>query len=140
MPLTLKNRAYTFYFTRPQATKNDYGLLTGALRDEFNAPELQYAKRQELHGIKQNGDSISTYLGRVEKLAQNLNVTDQTRLDIMIAGLDKRYREWIQLKQPNTYSDAAHALLLKESVSPPKSDDVLKHVLETVQEVKHQQT
>lgn len=113
--------------------------MKASLRKEFNAPELQYRKRQELHGIKQNMDPISTYLARLEKHSQNLNVTDQTKLDIMIAGLDPKYRQYIQMKQPRTYSDATHALLLKESVSPPKSDDIIRHVLETVQSIKENQ-
>jgi len=89
--------------------------MRAALLEEFNAPELQYRKRQELHGFRQNNEPIA----RVEKLSQNLNFADQTRLDIMIAGLDPQYRKFIQQKQPATYSDAAHALLLKEAVSPP---------------------
>jgi len=84
--------------------------MRAALLEEFNAPELQYRKRQELHGFRQNNE---------EKLSQNLNFADQTRLDIMIAGLDPQYRKFIQQKQPATYSDAAHTLLLKEAVSPP---------------------
>jgi len=100
IPLILKGRAYTFYLTRPQATQDDYQLMRAALLEEFNAPELQYRKRQELHGIRQNNEPIATYLARVEKLSQNLNVADQTRLDIMIAGLDPHYRKFIQLKQP----------------------------------------
>ena len=134
-PLLLKGRAYTFFLTRPQATKTDYQLLTTALQTEFDAPEIQYHKRQELHRIQQNGDSISTYLARVEKLSRHLNITNETQLDIMIAGLNPKYRQYIQMKIPKTYS----ALLLKEAVSPPELDDVMRHVLETVQSIKENQ-
>eukprot|EP00111_Clytia_hemisphaerica_P019036 TCONS_00056267-protein len=122
VPLLLMKRAYTFYFTLPSIVKDNYKELTKSLRKEFDAPELKYRKRQELHGIKQNGDTITRYLERVERLSQNLQVADQTKLDIMIAGLDIPYRNYIQMKQPRTYSDATHALLLKESVNPPIDD------------------
>lgn len=139
IPLVLKGRAYTFYLTRPQATKDDYQLLTDELREEFNAPELLYRKRQELYSIRQNKEPISTYLERVEKLAQNLDIEDQSKLDIMISGLDKKYRTYIQMKQPENYSAATRALLLKEAINPPQSDDMLRHVLETVQSIKDSQ-
>ena len=139
IPLVLKGRAYTFYLTRPQATKDNYQLLRDELREEFNAPELLYRKRQELYSIRQNKEPISTYLERVEKLAQNLDIEDQSKLDIMISGLDKRYRTYIQMKQPENYSAATRALLLKEAINPPQSDDMLRHVLETVQSIKDSQ-
>jgi len=75
----------------------------------------------------------------VEKLSQNINVADETRLDIMIAGLDPKYRQYIQMKQPQTYSDATHALLLKEAISPPPSDDAMRQLLETVKTIKENQ-
>ena len=56
----------------------------------------------------------------------------------MIAGLDTGYRNYIQMKQPNTYSEATHALLLKEAVNPPS--DVMKDVLKTVQAIHQNQT
>lgn len=122
IPLLLKNRAYTFFLTLTNNSKEDYKKLSDCLRKEFDAPELKYRKRQELHGIQQKGESITKYLEKVEKLSHNLEVADQTKLDIMIAGLDLPYRNYIQMKQPKSYSDATHALLLKESISPPRDD------------------
>ena len=60
IPLVLKGRAYTFYFTLEDAIKGDYQLPTDAIRDELNAPELLYRKRQELYSIRQSGDPISS--------------------------------------------------------------------------------
>ena len=37
------------------------------------------------------------------------------------------------------YSEASRSLLLKEAINPPKTDDILRHVLETVQDIKDQQ-
>ena len=127
MPQLLKDRALTFYRTLAVADLLNYDTLRQALTREFDVPQIKYRKRQLLHQISQNGDPISVYLGRLETLAQNLNVPDQTRLDIMIAGLDTGYRNYIQMRQPATYSDATHALLLKESINPP--DDTMKNVL-----------
>ena len=43
IPLTLKNRPYSYYQTLTTATKEDYNKLKTALITEFNAPELLYA-------------------------------------------------------------------------------------------------
>uniref|UniRef100_A0A7M5UZW9 CCHC-type domain-containing protein n=1 Tax=Clytia hemisphaerica TaxID=252671 RepID=A0A7M5UZW9_9CNID len=115
----LKDRALTFYRTLAADVRANYHNLKQALTDEFDVPQIKYRKRQLLHQISQHGEPISTYLSRLEKLAQNLNVPDQTKLDIMIAGLDSGYRNYLQMKQPETYREATHALLLKEAVDPP---------------------
>ena len=115
----LKDRALTFYRTLAADIRTNYNNLKQALIDEFDVPQIKYRKRQLLYQISQQGEPISTYLSRLERLSQNLNVPDQTRLDIMIAGLDSGYRNFIQMKQPETYREATHALLLKEAVDPP---------------------
>ena len=130
IPLILTKRAYTFYLGLPKITKNSYYLLTESLREEFDSPQLKYRKRQELHNIRQNGETISNYLTRLEKLSQNLNIVDQTKMDIAISGLDESYRQFIQMEQPKTYTDCTHLLLLKESVDPPKDNTaVLNNIL-----------
>ena len=139
VPLLLRGRAYTFYASLPNETKTDYAQLTNALTEEFNPVQLQYRKRQELYSVQQKGQPIAVYLAKVEKLAQNLAVPDQTKIDLMIAGLDQGYRQYIQMKQPTTFREASHALLLKESISPPEETDVLKSVLETVTAIKNNQ-
>ena len=138
-PLVLQGRAYTFYLTRPDETKANYQQMREALLAEFNAPEVQYQKRQQLHELKQNEQSIHDYLSKVEKLSQHLDVANQTKLDIMIAGLDPQYRRFIQMEQPATYEDATRKLLLKESISPPEDKKLLENVLETIQTIKNNQ-
>ena len=139
IPMTLKGRAYTFYLTQPKDVKNDYTKLTNALRIEFNSPQLQYKKRQELHNIKQQGESLSKYFARIETLAQNLAISDQVKLDIMVNGLDHSYRTFVQMRQPKTYAQATHHLLLKESISPPEPEMMMRDVLATIQSMKEVQ-
>lgn len=70
-------------------------------------------------------------------LAHNQGVNNQTRMDIMIQGLNPRYRKYIQIKQPRTYHDATKALLLKDSVALPstKTDKKLLEVLKKTTEL-----
>ena len=78
--------------------------------------------------MRQNSDSFKNYSFREEKL--------QIR-HLMISGLDSPYHRYTQMKQPITYRDASHALLLKESINPPCDDMlVMKDVLATVQSIK----
>lgn len=130
--MLLKNRAYTFFLTCPADVRADYQQLSQALVREYNSPELLYCKRQLLYSIRQNAEPSSTYLTKLEKLSQNLEVDNQTKIYIMIAGLDKPYQTFIQLKQPENYSTATKALLLKKAIAYPTAiDPILETLVET---------
>lgn len=122
VPQVLKKRALTFYRTLTSAVKENYDDLKQTFTQEFDVPQIRYRKRQMLYQITQDNESISEYLGRLEKLSQNLNIPDQSKLDIMIAGLNDGYRKYIQMRQPETYREATHSLLLKEAVNPLNED------------------
>ena len=140
IPLTLSGRPYTFFLTLPVTVRSDYRLLTNALKNEFDSPQLKYKKRQELYGIKQNGDNLTKYFSRLESLSQHLDISDQVRMDIMISGLDRPYKEYVLMQQPEDYQKATHLLLLKEAVDPPESDLVMQEVLATVQSIQQAQS
>ena len=116
-------------------TQSHYPLLKAALIKEFNAPELIYAKEQNLHEIKQGNDTLNEYFTKLERLTTNLKVDDKMKLQIMIQGLNDSYKRYIKMKQPKTYGAATRMLQLKEAVSPPEESNAMKTVLSKLDEL-----
>ena len=135
IPVTLKNRPYTFFKTLSPITQNNYELLKTALIREFNSPELIYTKEQNLHEIKQGTDTLNEYFTKFERITSNLKIDDKMKLQIMIQGLNDFYKKYIKLKQPKTYGAATKALLLKESVTTPEESGTMKAVLAKLNEL-----
>ena len=70
--------------------RNNIILIKQALREYYNNENRRWQKRQELFSLKKGEQTLDTYIDKINKLSQQLDVGAEVKIDLFINGLDER--------------------------------------------------
>ena len=112
-------------------TRNNIILVKQALREYYNNENRRWQKRQELFSLKKGEQTLDTYIDKINKLSQQLDVGAEVKIDLFINGLDERLSNALKMRQPRTYEDAITFARLKDGTKS-SGETTMEKILEAL--------
>ena len=107
--------------------------LQQALRDAFTSPYQNFLRRQELNTRTQGPlEPLEKYIDDINARMQWLQLSDAETMQCFMQGLRPDLKEHVILQLPASYSEATHAVHLKDplkSIQSSSSSDNLWSLL-----------
>ena len=125
LPLTLLDRARTYYDNLPTIVTDNYVNLMTALNDKFGMSTIGILKYSDLLERRQGkAESIAEYSKAFMGILQKLNITDEmTRLTSYLRGLRPEIRLAVLPHRPSNISEAEDiAILLEKQIKAVPMD------------------
>ena len=90
-PLTLRGRALTFYYSLPSQQQQNFDDLKSAFMSEYFPEEKKWSLRLSLYELKMT-DSLEDFIKELQNKCQLLQITDETKLDLLMKGITPTLR------------------------------------------------
>ena len=132
LPLYLTKSALIFYNSLSNAVRSSAQQVLDALTKQFHSLDMQWTLRAKLYALKQTGD-LTEFIDQLEQLSQQLNITDQVKLDLFLNGLSGPLKSALLLKQPKDFRSATNFARLKNATL--QKDDKYDKILNKLEQM-----
>ena len=73
-------------------------------------------KKTQLYGLKEGEKGFKHFIASLKKLSQELKVSEETKRDLFIQGVNSSLNRRLLLSQPETYTQAVRVSRVNNSV------------------------
>ena len=137
-PLCLNKSASIFYESLSNKIKQDLKLIQQAFQNEYEPPERIWIKKTQLYGLKEGEKGLEHFIASLEKLSQELKVSEETKRDLFIQGVNSSLKRRLLLSQPETYTQAVRIARVNNSVNIDDDARIVETVIKTMTKLQNQ--
>ena len=117
--VVLIDSAAVWYDSLDQAEQADWERLKTAFLHRYTTPEfLKYKHANSLFNHKQESKTVDDYIAYMQKLASQINATDQILRFAVINGLRPDIKNHVTMKQPTNWQELVTAARVGEMCAP----------------------
>ena len=91
-----------------------------------------WIKKTQLYSLKEGHSGLEKFIANLEKLCQELNVSEETKLDLFIQGVNPNLKQRLLLSQPATYTKAARIARVNNSVINDDDERIVETVVKAM--------
>jgi len=115
----LVDTAAEWFDSLQQATQDNWGNLKTAFLTCYTTPEfMKYKHAHELFNHKQESKSLDDYLAHMQRLARQINATDDMLCYAVLNGLRPDIKNHVTRQQPQNWADLQKAARVGEMCTP----------------------
>ena len=138
LPLCLNESASIFYESLSNKIKPDLKLIQQAFQNEYEPPERIWVKKTQLHGLKEGEKGLEHFAASLEKVSQELKVSEETKRDLFIQGVNSSLKRRLLLSQLETYTQVVRIARVNNSVNTDDDARIVETVIITITKLQNQ--
>ena len=131
-PLYLIQSTSTYYESLSDKTKQHIDSLIQAFQNEYEPPERVWIKKTQLYSLKEGHSGLEKFIANLEKQCEELNVTEETKLDLFIQDVNPNLKQRLLLSQPATYTKAVRIARVNNSVINDDDERIVETVVKAM--------